>query len=46
MNQVTRFDWQEVDLTDTFLPPIEQPEGLIKKLAHYAPTIRAKCLRR
>ena len=26
---------KEVDVTDTFLPPIEQPEGLIKKLAYY-----------
>jgi len=24
---VTRFDWQEVAFTDTFLAPIEQPEG-------------------
>jgi alkylhydroperoxidase family enzyme len=26
---------RRVDLTDTFLAPIEQPEGLIKKLAYY-----------
>jgi alkylhydroperoxidase family enzyme len=28
-------DWQEVDMTDTFLAPIERPEGLIKKFAYY-----------
>src|SRR5579872_2270497 len=28
-------DWQKVDMTDTFLAPIEQPEGLIKKLAYH-----------
>ena len=26
---------QEVAMTDTFLPPIEQPDGLIKRLAYY-----------
>jgi alkylhydroperoxidase family enzyme len=26
---------QEADLADTFLPPIEQPQGLIMKLAYY-----------